>query len=65
VIYYLKSLCPIEAPPNVGPPLSLLVVNADPIAPSVAVWGILVFTLMVVIVAALQVRRMEINYGTD
>jgi hypothetical protein len=65
VIYYLKSLCPIEAPPSVGPPFSLLLVNADPIAPSLAVSGILAFTVAVVIVAALQVRRMEINYGTD
>jgi hypothetical protein len=31
----------------------------------VAVSGILLFTLLVVIIAALQVRRMEINYGTD
>jgi hypothetical protein len=65
VIYYLKSLCPIEAPPNVGPPFSLLMVNAEPIAPGVAILGILLFTLMVVAIAALQVRRMEINYGTD
>jgi ABC-type transport system involved in multi-copper enzyme maturation permease subunit len=65
VIYYLKSLCPIEAPPNVGPPLSLLIVNADPASPAVAISGILLFTVMVVIVTAAQVRRMEINYGAD
>jgi ABC-type transport system involved in multi-copper enzyme maturation permease subunit len=65
VIYYLKSLCPIEAPPGVGPPFSLLIVNADPIAPGLAISGILLFTLLVVVIAALQVRRMEINYGTD
>ena len=65
VIYYLKSLCPIEAPPNVGPPFSLLIVNADPIAPAIAVSGILIFTLLVVVIATLQVRRMEINYSTD
>jgi len=65
VVYYLKSLCPIEAPPGVPPPLSLLIVNADPIEASVAVCGMLVFTLLVVVIAALQVRRMEINYGTD
>lgn len=65
VIYYLKSLCPIEAPPDVGPPFSMLLVNADPIAPSLAISGILLFTLMVVAVAAMRVRRMEINYGTD
>jgi ABC-type transport system involved in multi-copper enzyme maturation permease subunit len=65
VIYYLKSLCPIEAPPNVEPPFSLLIVNADPASPAVAISGILLFTVMVVIVTAAQVRRMEINYGAD
>jgi ABC-type transport system involved in multi-copper enzyme maturation permease subunit len=65
VIYYLKSLCPIEAPPNVPPPFSLMIVNADPIEPSVAICGMLLFTLLVVFIAALQIRRMEINYGTD
>jgi ABC-type transport system involved in multi-copper enzyme maturation permease subunit len=65
VIYYLKSLCPIDAPPDVPRPLSLLIVNADPIEPSVAISGILLFTMMVVVIAAWQVRRMEINYGTD
>lgn len=65
VIYYLKSLCPIDAPPDVGPPLSMLIVNADPISPMIAVPGMLLFTALVLVVAALRVRRMEINYGTD
>lgn len=65
VIYYLKSLCPIEAPPGVPPLLSLMIVNADPIEPSIAICGMLVFTLLVLLIAAVQVRRMEINYGTD
>jgi ABC-type transport system involved in multi-copper enzyme maturation permease subunit len=65
VIYYLKSLVPIEAPPEVGPPFTLLLVNADPISPGVAISGILAFTILVLCVAAMQVRRMEINYGTD
>jgi hypothetical protein len=65
VIYYLKSMCPIQAPPDVEPPLSLLIVNVDPIAPAVAVTGMLVFTGLVLVIAALQVRRMEIDYGTD
>jgi ABC-type transport system involved in multi-copper enzyme maturation permease subunit len=65
VIYYLKSMCPIQAPPDVDPPLSLLIVNVDPIAPALAVTGMLAFTCLVLVVAALQVRRMEIDYGTD
>lgn len=65
VIYYLKSLCPIEAPPDVGPVLSMLVVNSDPVSSAIAVPGMLLFTLFVLVVAALRVRRMEIHYGTD
>lgn len=65
VIYYLKSLCPIEVPPQVGPPFSLLAVNVAPISPAIAIPGVLAFTALVLVVAAIQVRRMEINYGTD
>jgi ABC-type transport system involved in multi-copper enzyme maturation permease subunit len=65
VIYYLKSLSPIEATPEIEPPFSLLIVNADPISPAIAVAGMLLFTVLVLVVAALQVRRMEINYGTE
>lgn len=65
VIYYLKSLCPIEAPPDVPPPFSLMLVNADPISGEIAVPGILLFTGLVLVIAALRVRRMEIHYGTD
>lgn len=65
VIYYLKSLCPIDVPPQVGPPFSFLAVNSDPVSAAVAVPGLLLFTAFVLVIAALQVRRMEINYGTD
>lgn len=65
VIYYLKSLVPIDVPPQVGPPFSLLAINADPISATVAIPGILLFTLLVLLIAAFQVRRMEIEYGAD
>jgi ABC-type transport system involved in multi-copper enzyme maturation permease subunit len=65
VIYYLKSLCPIDVPPQVGPPFSFLTVNVDPVSAAVAVPGLLLFTAVVLVIAAIQVRRMEINYGTD
>jgi len=65
VIYYLKSLCPIEVPPQVGPPFSFLAVNADPVSPAIAIPGLLLFTALVLVIAGFQVRRMEINYGTE
>lgn len=64
VIFYLKSLCPIEVAPE-GGGLAFLVVNADPVAPAVAIGGIVMFTLLVIVVSSLQVRRMEINYSSD
>jgi hypothetical protein len=60
-----RSLCPIQVPPQVGPPFSLLAINPDPISAAVAIPGILLFTLLVLAIAALQVRRMEIEYGAD
>ena len=65
VIFYLKSLLPIEAAPEARSGMAFLVVNADPVPPAVAIGGILLFTLMVVVVSSLQVRRMEINYSSD
>jgi len=65
VIYYLKSLVPIDAQPNLEAPFALLTVNTDPVPAVVAIVGMLAFTLLVIVIAALQVRRMEINYGTD
>jgi ABC-type transport system involved in multi-copper enzyme maturation permease subunit len=65
VTYYLKSLCPIEATPDVPPPFSMLIVNADPISPVIAVAGMLLFTCFVLVVAAVKVRHMEIAYGTE
>jgi ABC-type transport system involved in multi-copper enzyme maturation permease subunit len=65
VIFYLKSLLPIEAAPETRSGMAFLVVNADPVPPAVAIGGILLFTLMVIVVSSVQVRRMEINYSSD
>src|ERR1700694_974342 len=37
VIFYLKSLCPVEVPPQVPPPFSLVAVNPDPASAIVAI----------------------------
>lgn len=65
VIYYLKSLCPIEVPPNVPPPFALLVVNPDPVSAIVAIPGLLLLSLVVLVLASFRIRRMEISYGTQ
>jgi ABC-type transport system involved in multi-copper enzyme maturation permease subunit len=65
VIYYLKSLCPIEVPPQVPPPFALLAVNPDPISPMIAIPGLLILSAIVLVLASLRIRHMEINYGTE
>jgi hypothetical protein len=67
VIYYLKSLCPVEIPvsPGTSGLFALLISNADPISPPLAIMGILVVALIALFISSVQVRRMEINYTTE
>jgi hypothetical protein len=67
VIYYLKSLCPVEIPsaPGTPPILALLVSNSDPVSAPVAVLGIVIVALIALYASSVQVRRMEINYTTE
>ena len=67
VIYYLKSLCPVDIPTPPGTPalFALLVSNSDPVAAPVAILGILGVALVALYVSSVQVRRMEINYSTE
>lgn len=67
VIYYLKSLCPVDIPSPPGTPalLSLLVSNPDPVSAPVAILGVVGVSLLVLYVSSIQVRRMEINYTTE
>ncbi len=67
VIYYLKSLCPVDipSPPGTPPVMALLISNSDPVAAPIAILGILVVALIALYVSSIQVRRMEINYSTE
>ena len=67
VIYYLKSLCPVDipSPPGTPPLLSLLVSNPDPVSTPVAILGIMIVALLVLYISSFQARRIEINYTTE
>lgn len=67
VIYYLKSLCPVEVPVSPGTPslLALLISNANPVSAPLAIVGILVVACIALFVSSVQVKRMEINYTTE
>ncbi len=64
VIFYLQSLTPVRVPLD-GDMAPLFEIPANPAPPAVAVGGLLLLTLAVLALAAIRVRRMEINYGTD
>jgi hypothetical protein len=67
VIYYLKSLCPVEipSPPGTSPLLALLVSNPEPVSTLGAILGIVAVALLVLYISSFQVRRMEINYTSE
>ncbi len=67
VIFYLRSLCPIVAPPDADlpAPVRLLINSAEPTPAPLAILGLLVVTAVVLLVAGRQARRLEINYGAD
>jgi len=67
VIYYLKSLCPVDIPaaPGTSPFFALLIWNADPISAPVAIIGLLMVSVFALYISSIQVRRMEINYTSD
>jgi ABC-type transport system involved in multi-copper enzyme maturation permease subunit len=65
VIYYLKSLCPIQIDPHAGSFFSLLSINVDPMPAYIAVPGLILLAIAVLFLASFQVRKMEINYSTE
>ena len=61
VIFYLKSLCPVEVP--VPPPFSVMVVESDPTPMWIAVPGLLAVAAILLVYSAISARQAEINYG--
>jgi hypothetical protein len=67
IIFYLKSLSPVELPIDRGvpPPIALLAVNVEPVAPVLAVLGLLLLSTALLLVAARKSRSLEIHYGAE
>lgn len=67
VIYYLKSLCPVQIPvdPGMPPVIALLVSNAQPISAYVAVLGLIVLSAAVLATSMRLIRQLEINYTAE
>src|SRR5450755_428293 len=65
VIYYLKSLCPIQIIPESVTFFAMLSINVDPMPAYIAIPGVLLVAAAVLVAASFQVRRMEINCATE
>ncbi len=67
VIFYLQSLCPVVAPPDkdMNFLLALLVSSAEPTPAVWAIAGLVGLTLVILALASMRARKLEINYGTD
>ncbi|MBN1805261.1 MAG: hypothetical protein JW837_08430 [Sedimentisphaerales bacterium] len=67
MIYYLQSICPVTASPdkNMPPLVHLLISPTQPATTLTAVTGIFLLTLLVLVLASLLARKLEINYSTD
>ncbi|HCO95524.1 MAG TPA: hypothetical protein DIU00_16515 [Phycisphaerales bacterium] len=67
MIYYLQSLCPVTASPdkNMPPVINLLISPTGPASTLTAVTCIVLLTLLVLVLASRQARKLEINYSTD
>lgn len=67
VIFYLRSLSPVEVPIDRGvpPPLALLAMNVEPVAPIVAVLGLMALSAGLLVLAARRSRHLEIQYGSE
>ena len=59
VIYYLESLCPVAIPTG------RFTILADPAPLWLALPGLLTVSLLLLFLAGLQLRRLEINYTSD
>jgi len=67
VLYYLQSLCPVPAPTNKDMPalLQLLLTPAAPASRIGAILGLLAVTALVLWIACLAIRRMQVSYSTE
>jgi ABC-type transport system involved in multi-copper enzyme maturation permease subunit len=63
MMFYLRQLCPVAVPPE--GPMALFTVIVEPVPAWIAVPGLLCLSILILVVACLRVRRMEISYLAD
>ena len=67
VVFYLQSLCPVEAPPDrtIPPLLRALVAPAERVSTSTGIIVTIVAAAAILLYSSLKARRLEINYSAD
>jgi ABC-type transport system involved in multi-copper enzyme maturation permease subunit len=67
IIFYLQSLCPVVAPPekDINPLLALLVSSAEPTPAALAILGLVAVTGLLLVLAGVRARSLQINYSAD
>jgi ABC-type transport system involved in multi-copper enzyme maturation permease subunit len=63
VTFYLKHLCPVSLP--LSGPLAIFTIVAEPVAPLIAVLGLLFFTITILALSCFLIHRMEITYTAE
>ena len=63
VTFYLKHLCPVTLP--VEGPLAIFTVVAEPVAPILAVFGLLCLAVAVLALSCFLIHRIEITYTVE
>jgi ABC-type transport system involved in multi-copper enzyme maturation permease subunit len=65
VIFYVRSLMPVDPPAGRGDLAKLFAVLAEPMPAYIAIPGLLAVTAAMLFIAARAARRMEISYAAD
>jgi len=63
IIFYLESLCPVRVP--FEGPGRLFAITANPTPVYLALPGLVLLAVVIVALAAVRIRRLEIRYGTE
>jgi ABC-type transport system involved in multi-copper enzyme maturation permease subunit len=63
ITFYLKPLCPVSLP--ISGPLAIFTIVAEPVAPIMAVLGLLTLSIAILVLCCFLIHRMEITYTAE
>jgi ABC-type transport system involved in multi-copper enzyme maturation permease subunit len=63
VTFYLKHLCPVKVP--IEGPMAIFTVVAEPVAPFIAVFGLICLTVAILVVSCFLIHRLEVTYTAE